>query len=85
MALHVLGFETAEPNMDEVRQAFKKRAIEVPNGACKKRKGSATMTFTGVPAHQQIKRHQNRLDVAVGEGRLLQGKSRLNRGNEPLK
>ena len=34
MALHVLGFETAEPNMDEVRQAFKKRAIEVPNGAC---------------------------------------------------
>lgn len=58
MALHVLGLETAEPNMDEVRQAFKKLAIEVPNGACKKWKGSATMTFAGVPAHQ-IKRRRN--------------------------
>lgn len=85
MALHVLGLETAEPNMDEVRQAFKKRAIEVPNGACKKRKGSATMTFAGVPAHQQIKRHQNRFHVAVGEGRLLQENRRPNRGNEWLK
>ena len=42
------------------------------------------MTFTGVPANQQIKRHKNRFHVAVGEGRLLQENRRLNRGNHPL-
>ena len=58
MALRVLGLETAEPNMDEVRQAFKKRAIEVPNILGHVENGRDRPP----PAHQQMKGHESKLD-----------------------
>ena len=59
MALRVLGLETAEPNMDEVRRAFKKRAIEVPNILGHVENGRDRPP----PAHQQMKGHESKLDV----------------------